>query len=210
MTSTEGQPEGERPRRLQPFASFGYRSYRWLWAANVCIALVDASLRFSFVWLFIETLDRGPTFIGLSLALFSLPGLLVTLPAGVWADRKDRRLLLITSHVAVALALLLTVVLGLTESELVLLPTFLAGIGLAIGAPVRAALVPALVPANRLMNGNAVNALGLALGAVAGPAVAGVAINQWGVEGSFVGPGRAVPRPPARSSPRGLALHAGK
>lgn len=184
MTSTAAQPAEKRGWLQSPFASFRYRGYPWLWAANVCFGLAEAAMRFSFVWLVLNS-NGSVTFLGLTTFLLGLPAVALVLPAGVWADRKDRRLLLITSHVAVALALLLTALLGSAKSELVLLTAFLTGTGLAIGAPVRAALVPALVPANRLMNGNAVYALGLALGAVAGPALSGVAIRLWGVEGSF-------------------------
>ncbi|MDE2933556.1 MAG: hypothetical protein OXS47_06765 [Chloroflexota bacterium] len=51
MTSTEAQPVPARRRRLQPFASFGYRNYRWLWAANVCAGAVATTQGFLIAWL---------------------------------------------------------------------------------------------------------------------------------------------------------------
>ena len=58
MTSTETQPEPTPRGRLQPFASFRYRNYRWLWAANVCAGAVATTQGFLITWLFIEALDR--------------------------------------------------------------------------------------------------------------------------------------------------------
>ena len=46
MSSTEEWPDPVPRRRLQPFASFRYRDYRWLWAANVSYGLVRSSMLF--------------------------------------------------------------------------------------------------------------------------------------------------------------------
>ena len=187
MTSTEAQPADDRERRLQPFASFRYRNYRWLWAANLTSGAVQGAQSFLVVWLVIEdvTLNYNS---GLFTAAMALPLLLLGLPAGRFADRGDRRLLLMASHLTVAVVLMLTAVLttaDLMSSTLAVLAVALAVAGVAIGRPVRLALIPALVPKKRILNANALNQLGLGLGAAVGIPMAGVVADQWAAGGAF-------------------------
>lgn len=187
MTSLEPQPDRERRWRLQPFASFRYRNYRWLWAANLTSGAVQGAQSFLVVWLVIEdvNLNYNP---GLFTAAMALPLLLLGLPAGRFADRGDRRLLLMASHLTVAVVLMLTAVLtaaDLMSSTLAVLAVALAVAGVAIGRPVRLALIPALVPKKRILNANALNQLGLGLGAAVGIPMAGVVADQWAAGGAF-------------------------
>ena len=189
MMSTEEQPGAQRPRRLQPFASFRYRNYRWLWAANVTHGAVQGALSFSFVWLTIEMLDGSGFDLSLVDAALGFPIVLLALLAGRFADRRDRRLLLMTSHVAVALFLSLAAVLvaaDVISLGLLVVLALLAAAGLALGEPVRIALIPALVPKERLLNANALDSLGLLLGGVAGAALQGVILGFWVIEAAFV------------------------
>ncbi len=187
MTSTEEQPEPERRRRLQPFASFRYRGYPWLWAANVTSGAAQGGQGFLVVWL--VTVDLDLTYNArLFAAATALPLLLLGLPAGRFADRGDRRLLLMASHLTVAVVLMLTAVLtaaDLMSSTLAVLAVALAVAGVAIGRPVRLALIPALVPKKRILNANALNQLGLGLGAAVGIPMAGVVADQWAAGGAF-------------------------
>ncbi len=187
MTSLEPQPDRERRWRLQPFASFRYRGYRWLWAANLTSGAVQGAQSFLVVWLVIEDVSLNYNS-GLFTAAMALPLLLLGLPAGRFADRGDRRLLLMASHLTVALVLMLTAVLtaaDLMSSTLAVLAVALAVAGVAIGRPVRLALIPALVPRKRILNANALNELGLGLGAVGGIPMAAAVADRWAVGGAF-------------------------
>lgn len=189
MTSTEAQPEPTPPRRVQPFASFRYRNYRWLWAAGVSYGLTRSSHLFAFTWLALETLDAEGSFLGTVTLVAALPLLLLALPAGVLADRMDRRLLLAASHILFGLALVLAAILSGSPSVskgLVLVVALLPGIGLALCDPVRAALIPSIVPRRRLLNANALEVFSQGAGAVVGPGITGAAIALWDVEGAFV------------------------
>ena len=179
---------------MQPFASFRIRDYRWLWAANVCHSLALATQGFAFAWLIIETLDKDYSYDRFSLTL-AIPALLLGLLAGVLSDRRDRRLLLLASYAAAAVVFLLTAMLvgsGPVSLGLVVVMAFLVGVGVAVGEPVRLALVPALVPANRLLNANALNELGQGIGYGAGPALAGVLVSSWGTASAFAVPAIAM------------------
>lgn len=184
MTSTEAESSSQQGWRLQPFASFRFQGYPWLWGASVCHGAVQGAQGFLLIWLVIETLGRdypGTLFT----VMLLLPALVLGLPAGWFADRRDRRLLLMASHLAVALVLLLTAILttaGVLSLGLVLAMTLIAAAGVAIGQPVRLALIPVLVPRERILNGNALSELGMGLGAIGGIPLTGLAIGAWPVE----------------------------
>ena len=187
MTSTEEEPGGGGGWRFQPFASFRERGYPWLWAANVTSGAVQSAQAVLVIWLVIEKLDRD--YPSALLAALAIPALLLGLPAGWLADRRDRRKLLMASHVAVALALLLSATLvaaDVLSVGLAVVMGVLASAGLALGAPVRHALIPALVPRERILNANALNDVAIALGVGAGIPLAGVVVAGWGIEVAFV------------------------
>ena len=169
MTSLEPQPDRERRWRLQPFASFRYRGYPWLWAANVTHGAVQGGQGFLITWVVIEALNRDYNH-GLMGLVGALPVLLLGLLAGRFADSRDRRLLLMGSHVAVALVLLLTGILAagdLLSYGMTFLLVGLAAAATVIGQPVRLALIPAVVPRERILNANTLDALGMGLGSIA-------------------------------------------
>ena len=188
MTGTEAPPAGYRERPLQPFASFRYRGYPWLWGANVTYGAVVGAQGFLTTWLIIEQLDREYSY-GTVMLASSLPVLLLALPAGRFADRGDRRLLLMGSHLAVALILLLTAAVAAGDLPSLLVTLLLVGLGAAaaaVGQPVRLGLIPALVPRIRILNANVLSDLGLALGALAGGVSTPLVADRWGPEYAFL------------------------
>ncbi len=188
MTSTEEEPGGGGGWRFQPFASFRERGYPWLWASSLSYGAAQSAQGFVIIWLVIEKLDVDYPG-GLFAVTLAIPALLLGLPAGWLADRRDRRKLLMASHVAVALALLLSAILvaaDVLSVGLVVVMGVLASAGLALGAPVRHALIPALVPRERILNANALNEVAIALGVGAGIPLAGVVLAGWGIEVAFV------------------------
>ena len=189
MTSTEEGTGGGGGWRLQPFASFRERGYPWLWAANVTHGAFQGTQSFAIVWLTIEMLDGDGFRLGLIELAMALPILLFGLLAGRLADRRDRRLLLMASHTVGAVFLLLTAILvaaNVLSLGLVFVVAFLAAAGSAFGEPVRLALIPALVPKERILNANALDNLGLLLGAGVGAGLQAVILRFWAIEGAFV------------------------
>ena len=188
MASTDAQPDTPRGPRLQPFASFRYRNYRWLWAANVTSGAVLGAQGFLISWLIVEQLNRDFSH-GLATLGGALPALLLGLHAGRFADRWDRRLLLMGSHVAVALVLLLTAIVAAGDLPSLGVVLVLVGLGAAaaaLGQPVRLALIPTVVPRKRILNANALDGLGLALGALVGGLPTPFIAEGWGPEFAFL------------------------
>ncbi|MBM4420458.1 MAG: MFS transporter [Chloroflexi bacterium] len=123
------------------------------------------------------------------IGLFQLvPILLVTLAGGVLADRYDRRrLLLITQSSALvigAIIALLTQVGAITVGILYALTAVSAAFG-AIDHPVRGSLMPTLVPRRMLAAAVTLNYSLFQIGAIAGPAIAGVAIAAFGISSAY-------------------------
>jgi MFS family permease len=110
--------------------------------------------------------------------------LLVLSPlGGVLADRLDRRRLLqCTQGVALVLSVALAAVTfaGAATTWMVVLSALLATAAATFDQPARQALVPALVPRDRLVDAFALLNPSRELAVLAGPALAGVLIAGWG------------------------------
>ncbi|QGQ45724.1 MFS transporter [Metabacillus sediminilitoris] len=139
---------------------------------------------------------NSPLHLGLVNACRLVPTFLLSVPAGILADRYDRRKLLILLQIGM---MLLTFFLGyLIEARqsfwffafIVTLRSMLA----AMDSPIRNALVPNLVPQSSMASAIAINTMVINLSRIIGPAIAGVLltiidianlfyINAWGTLG---------------------------
>jgi MFS family permease len=110
-----------------------------------------------------------------------LPRFLLTLPAGVAADRYARRMILVTCFLAEALcaaALVGGAALGILSVRGLIGIAFAFGIARAFRAPAGVALGPMLVPKVLLPRAIAWNSLAFQLGAITGPALAGLIVGS--------------------------------
>src|SRR5262249_2126484 len=126
---------------------------------------------------------------GFVTANLSLPFLFIALPAGVVADRVDRRRLL--SYSRGALAVLMVVLSALTLSGLIniwLLAfiAFLTGSGVALDSRARQSLAPELVEPHEVTQAIATNQLVFTGSTIVGPAIAGVIIGVGGAGTAFL------------------------
>jgi hypothetical protein len=123
-----------------------------------------------------------------SIAQF-LPFVLLALPAGVLADRLDRRRIMIASDTVrfavqlVAGAALLT---GHADVPLLVALAAVFGAADAFFQPAITGLVPATVAPGHLQSANAVRGLTFSIGSIAGPAIGGALIAVVGTGGSFL------------------------
>jgi predicted MFS family arabinose efflux permease len=134
-------------------------------------------------------LNAGAGEIGLLSAAQTLPFLLLSLPAGVLADRWSRTQLMVWAEALRALSLLglllLVVSGGLSLPALAVLGFIGAAgtVGFSVAAP---ALVPSLVPSAQLSRANARLELARSAAFAAGPAVAGALVSWAGASAAFV------------------------
>jgi len=138
-------------------------------------------------WL-VLTLTNSPFFVGLVSGLGSLGVLAFSLYAGVVADRRDkRRLIVLTQSLSMVLALILAVLVWtkvVTVWHVMALATAL-GIVNAFDIPTRQSFIVELVGKEDLMNAIALNSSMFNAARVVGPAIAGALIGAVGVATCF-------------------------
>jgi MFS family permease len=149
--------------------------------------LIGGISRFAFVWLALEISDRAaaPAFLGFAVGI---PGLIVSLPAGAISDRVDRRLLVIWVSLAGAAVLLASAV--VIQADLINLPiamvlAFGVGTSVAIVTPALQAMVPQLVPQDRLMSAVGLQNMGQSVAQIGGAVISGGAITLFGIGAAF-------------------------
>ncbi len=175
--------------RLSPqtFSAFSSPTFRLLWANNFSYGLVHGIQRFAFVWLALE-ISQSNGVLGLVSFALGIPVLFFSLPVGVLSDRVDRRLILMGSQLLVLFTSLGGALLiwgGLMTVPVAIGLAFVVGTGVAVGQPVRQAIVPSIVAPERLMNAITLNSMGQNVSQIVGPAVGGAAIALWGIGGNF-------------------------
>jgi MFS family permease len=138
-------------------------------------------------WLVLE-LTNSPALLGVTSAIQSAPTLILSLLAGVLADRLDlRRMLVATQGAGAILAGILAILTTTGTIQLwhVLVIAGLAGSAQAFGMPAFQAVVSTIVERNAIGNAIALNSAQFNLGRILGPAVAGVAIAIGGLALAF-------------------------
>ena len=139
-------------------------------------------------WLVLE-LTNSPLMVGLALGLRMAPMLLVGIPAGVAADRGDRRRLVQATSVGQAGAsavLGLLALLGAVEVWHLLLLTFVSGSIRALHQTARQSYAHDLVGGAGLLDGLALMGLAMRLGGLLGSLVAGALIARGGPGAAYL------------------------
>jgi MFS family permease len=133
-------------------------------------------------WLVLGLTDSAAA-LGVASAAGSAPVLVLSLLAGVLADRLDRRLIMVGTQVAGALfaAVLATLTMsGVVAYWHVLVLAVLAGSATALAMPTFQAIVSTLVPNGVIGNAVALNSAQFNLSRILGPVAAGMAIAAGG------------------------------
>lgn len=129
-------------------------------------------------WLMTQ-LTMSPLMVSLVQAASTLPVFLVILPAGALADMVDRRrFLLITQGWMVVAAALLGIftLLGHVTPWILLLFTFLLGLGAVMNDPAWQAITPEIISTERHAPAVALNSVGYNVARAVGPAIGGMVI----------------------------------
>jgi MFS family permease len=139
--------------------------------------------------LLMTSLTTSPVPVALLTTMANLPLLLVGLHAGALADLIDRRWLVLVTQVwmlAVAALLGLLTAIGWATPTLLLMLTFLIGLGGALSAPAWQAIMPELVPRRELATAVALNSAGFNLARAVGPAIGGLLVAAAGPASVFL------------------------
>lgn len=133
-------------------------------------------------------LSESETALGIVAMLGMLPFLLLAPWAGAWADRLDRRKLLIglqAASMALAVALALLVQIEVVQLWHVYVLAALLGIVGAIDMPAQQAFIGDVVGMGALRKAIVMNVIILQISRMLGPALAGLVIQQLGVSPAF-------------------------
>lgn len=179
-------------RNAGMFRSLRERNYRY-YASGQVVSLTGTWMqRAAQDWLVLELSGGSPAALGLAVALQFLPTLALTLWAGVFADRFDKRKILIVTQSALGLcgfALGTLDVTGIVALWHVYVLCFVLGCFSAVDAPVRQSFVVEMVGPAQLTNAVALNSMTFNLARIVGPAIAGLAITAVGTGWVFLANG---------------------
>ncbi len=162
--------------------------FRSLWIAAVVSYTGTWMQNVGAGWLMTE-LTTSPLIVSLVQAASAIPVFLVVLPAGALADIVDRRRLLLFTQswmVLAATALGILTQLGAVNPWMLLVFTFLMGIGAVMNDPAWQAITPDVISPERHPSAVALNSAGFNVARAVGPAIGGLVVAAAGAGWSFL------------------------
>jgi predicted MFS family arabinose efflux permease len=133
-------------------------------------------------WL-VYSLSKSSVYLGLDAFFGQIPIFLFSLFGGVFADRKNRRNILLASQmVQLTCAFLLAALVATHVVQVwhIWCLSFTVGLAQSFGGPAYSALIPTLVKKEDLQNAIALNSIQFNLARVVGPALGGLALVKLG------------------------------
>ncbi|GHF43655.1 MFS family permease [Amycolatopsis bartoniae] len=171
------------------FASLRVRNYRLFFSGQVISNIGTWMQRIAQDWLVFELSGNNPIALGIAVALQFTPTVLLSLWAGVLADRVDKRKLCIAIQSGIgaqALVLGLLNVSGVVALWQVYVLCFVLGIFSALDVPARQSFVAEMVGRKQIPNAVALNSSVFNMARIVGPAIAGFAITWVGTGWMFL------------------------
>ncbi|MEM9321047.1 MAG: MFS transporter [Pseudomonadota bacterium] len=169
------------------FSPFRHTAFALLWTATLISNIGTWMHEVGAGWL-MTTLNPSPAVVTLVQAATTLPVFLFALLAGALADRVDKRRMLIAINLGLTAVIAVLALLVWQERmtpTLLILFTLTIGTGVAFMAPAWQAVVPQLVPREKLKPAIALNSMGINISRAIGPALAGVLIASIGLAAPF-------------------------
>jgi len=166
---------------------FSYKGYRLFWFSNAIFVLGASAFPIA---LAVTILDAGgsATTLGLILGARILASVVFAPIAGVWVDRLPRKQVMITADLfRAAVVFSMAFVSAPTLPSYILgLAVLLVGIGDAFGASAAGAIMPSLVPEDKLPAANVARNIVVRTSTIIGPGIGGVSIFLIGGRLTFL------------------------
>ncbi len=171
--------------------SLAYREFRLFYVAVVSASMGNQIQRIVDLWVVYE-MTGSTAYLALTGLARGVPIVVFSLAGGLIADRIDRKSFIMVMQLGSAAANLLLAALifaGTVQLWHILVISMVSSSFVAISAPARTAITPALVPRNLLVNAFAFTGTAWKLAQIIGPALAGpmIAIAGSGVTYGFNG-----------------------
>jgi len=155
---------------------------------GACVSTIGTFVQqFAQSWL-VYDLTKDPFYLGLDLFLGQLPIMLFSLVGGVFADRLDRKkMLLYSQYIQMICAFVLAVLFATHTVKVwhILTLSFVVGVGQSFGGPAYSALLPTLVGPEELANAISMNSIQFNLARIIGPTLGGLAYTVFGATWCF-------------------------
>jgi MFS family permease len=164
------------------------RDYRWWWGGQLITAFGNQATRIAVRYQIYVLTGSVLAVGGLTLVQF-IAIVLFALAGGSLADAIDRRRLLMVVHVGMGITSLSLALISFSSDPPIWAILILAFVGSGLGSvdlATRGSAIPRLVPRSRLPSAIALNQLNGRMGAIIGPAIAGLLIAGVGVQGAYL------------------------
>jgi MFS family permease len=172
---------------FEPGSLWSYKGYRFFWFSNTIFVLGASAFPIA---LAVAVLDAGgtATSLGLILGARVLSGVVFAPFAGVWADRLPRRNVMIGADLfRSALVVAMIFVSTPTMPHVLLgLAVFFMGAGDAFGAAAAGAIIPSLVPDEKLPAANVARNIVTKGASIVGPGIGGASVFLVGARFTFI------------------------
>ena len=172
---------------FEPGSLWSYKGYRFFWFSNTIFVLGASAFPIA---LAVAVLDAGgtATSLGLILGARVLSGVVFAPFAGVWADRLPRRNVMIGADLFRS-ALVVSMIFVSTPTMphvLMGLAVFFMGLGDAFGAAAAGAIIPSLVPDEKLPAANVARNIVTKGASIVGPGIGGASVFLVGARFTFI------------------------
>jgi len=159
-----------------------------LFLGGQTVSLFGSSLvQYAVLWYLTLTTKDG-TILALSIVFGFLPQAVISIFGGVWADRHNRKFLIMGADAAIAIATLTLALLmlsGIDSLWLIFAVLALRSAGAGIQAPAVSAALPQIVPQEKLLRINGINGTIQSAMMIIAPAIAAVLYANWDLEYIF-------------------------
>jgi DHA3 family macrolide efflux protein-like MFS transporter len=166
----------------------GWQKKTALFLSSQSLSLFGSMLvQYAIIWYVTLSTKSGAILTISTIAAF-LPQIVISLFAGVWADRYPRKFLIISADAITAVSTLILAVfflLGYRELWLIFLISGIRSIGAGIQTPAVSALLPQITPSDRLVRINSINSTIQPFIMIAAPLISGVLLSFSRLEAIF-------------------------
>jgi MFS family permease len=167
-----------RPRLPESLGALQEREFRMLFVGQAISLLGDGMVGVALAFAVLD-LTGSIGDLGLVFAARTIPLVVFLLVGGVFADRLPRRAVMLNADVARLITqgtIAVLLISGHAQIWQLVLTQAVYGTATAFFNPASTGLIPSLVSPGRLQQANALRALAMAAGGVAGPALAGILV----------------------------------
>lgn len=182
-----GGPGGSKPSFKRTFSSLSQVTYRYFWIGMV-FQMGAMQMQMMARGFLTYELTGSASLLGVVSAGAAIPALIFGLSGGVLADRFEKKRIIQLGQVISlfnALFIGLSITTGTVTWQHLLVASLVQGGVMPLVMPARQAIIPQIIPRERMMNAIALNSLGMNTTTFIAPSLAGLLVGVIGIEGIY-------------------------